>query len=111
MSWNDNIPVFMSSRGGEVVLINIVALPCLCVDVFDGTDELCAGGEALNFADGKKQHLGWSEYEYVINDGEEEIWWTRYDANGKVTERYQVTSAFVFSGRPEVDILSDYYPE
>jgi len=40
----------MSSRGGEVVLINIVALPCLCVDVFDGTDELRAGGEALNFA-------------------------------------------------------------
>lgn len=40
----------MSSRGGEVVLINIVALPCLCVDVFDGTDELRSGGEALNFA-------------------------------------------------------------
>ena len=31
-------------------MINIVALPCLCVDVFDGTDELRAGGEALNFA-------------------------------------------------------------
>jgi len=31
-------------------LINLVALPCLCVDVFDGTDELRAGGEALNFA-------------------------------------------------------------
>ena len=30
--------------------INLVALPCLCVDVFDGTDELRAGGEALNFA-------------------------------------------------------------
>ena len=31
-------------------LINIVALPCLCVDVFDGTNEMHAGGEALNFA-------------------------------------------------------------
>ena len=31
-------------------MINLVALPCLCVDVFDGTDELYAGGEALNFA-------------------------------------------------------------
>ena len=31
-------------------MINLVALPCLCVDVFDGTDELRAGGEALNFA-------------------------------------------------------------
>ena len=24
-------------------MINLVALPCLCVDVFDGTDELRAG--------------------------------------------------------------------
>ena len=31
-------------------MINLVALPCLCVDVFDGTNELRAGGEALNFA-------------------------------------------------------------
>ena len=31
-------------------MINIVALPCLCVDVFDGTNEMHAGGEALNFA-------------------------------------------------------------
>ena len=31
-------------------MITLVALPCLCVDVFDGTDELYAGGEALNFA-------------------------------------------------------------
>ena len=31
-------------------MINLVALPCLCVDVFDGTDEFRAGGEALNFA-------------------------------------------------------------
>ena len=31
-------------------MINLVALPCLCADVFDGTDELRAGGEALNFA-------------------------------------------------------------
>ena len=31
-------------------MMNLVALPCLCVDVFDGTDELYAGGEALNFA-------------------------------------------------------------
>ena len=30
--------------------INLVALPCLCVDVFDGTDEIRPGGEALNFA-------------------------------------------------------------
>ena len=28
----------------------IGALPCLCVDVFDGTDELYAGGEALNLS-------------------------------------------------------------
>ena len=31
-------------------MINLVALPCLCVDVFDGTDELYAGGEASFFA-------------------------------------------------------------
>ena len=31
-------------------MINLVALPCLCVDVFDGTNEMHAGGEALNFA-------------------------------------------------------------
>lgn len=30
--------------------IKLVALPCLCVDVFDGTDEIRPGGEALNFA-------------------------------------------------------------
>ena len=30
--------------------IQFVALPCLCVDVFDGTDEIRPGGEALNFA-------------------------------------------------------------
>ena len=30
--------------------LNLVALPCLCVDVFDGTNEMRAGGEALNFA-------------------------------------------------------------
>ncbi len=30
--------------------INLVALPCLCVDVFDGTDIIRPGGEALNFA-------------------------------------------------------------
>lgn len=28
----------------------MIALPCLCVDVFDGTDEIRPGGEALNFA-------------------------------------------------------------
>ena len=31
-------------------MIRLVALPCLCVDVFDGTNEMRAGGEALNFA-------------------------------------------------------------
>lgn len=31
-------------------IIKIVALPCLCVDIFDGTDEIRPGGEALNFA-------------------------------------------------------------
>ena len=31
-------------------MIKLVALPCLCVDVFDGTNEMRAGGEALNFA-------------------------------------------------------------
>ena len=30
--------------------IKLVALPCLCVDVFDGTNEIRPGGEALNFA-------------------------------------------------------------
>ena len=30
--------------------IKLVALPCLCVDVFVGTDEIRPGGEALNFA-------------------------------------------------------------
>lgn len=37
---------------GGIVLDNIklVALPCLCADVFFGTDEIRAGGEALNFA-------------------------------------------------------------
>lgn len=29
--------------------IKIVALPCLCVDVFDGTEEIRPGGEELNF--------------------------------------------------------------
>ena len=28
----------------------MVALPCLCVDVFDGTEEIRPGGEELNFA-------------------------------------------------------------
>ena len=31
-------------------MMKLVALPCLCVDVFDGTNEMRAGGEALNFA-------------------------------------------------------------
>lgn len=31
-------------------MINLVALPCLCVDVFDSTNEMRPGGEALNFA-------------------------------------------------------------
>lgn len=30
--------------------LNLVALPCLCVDVFDKTEIIRAGGEALNFA-------------------------------------------------------------
>lgn len=30
--------------------MNITALPCLCVDVFVGTDEIKPGGEELNFA-------------------------------------------------------------
>ncbi len=30
--------------------IKLTALPCLCADVFDGTDIIRAGGEALNFA-------------------------------------------------------------
>ena len=30
--------------------MRITALPCLCVDVFDGTDEIRPGGEELNFA-------------------------------------------------------------
>lgn len=30
--------------------LNLVALPCICVDVFDGTDIIRPGGEALNFA-------------------------------------------------------------
>lgn len=31
-------------------MIKLTALPCLCVDVFDGTEEIRPGGEALNFA-------------------------------------------------------------
>lgn len=30
--------------------VNLVALPCLCADVFDGTDVVRPGGEALNFS-------------------------------------------------------------
>ncbi len=30
--------------------INLAALPCICADVFDGTDIIRPGGEALNFA-------------------------------------------------------------
>lgn len=30
--------------------MRITALPCLCVDVFDGTNEIRPGGEELNFA-------------------------------------------------------------
>ena len=30
--------------------IKLVCLPCLCVDVFDGTNEIRPGGEALNFS-------------------------------------------------------------
>ena len=30
--------------------LDLVALPCLCVDVFDKTEIVRAGGEALNFA-------------------------------------------------------------
>ncbi|MBE5805024.1 MAG: carbohydrate kinase family protein [Clostridiales bacterium] len=30
--------------------MKLTALPCLCADVFDGTDEIRPGGEALNFA-------------------------------------------------------------
>ena len=30
--------------------IKLVALPCICADVFDGTDIIRPGGEALNFA-------------------------------------------------------------
>lgn len=30
--------------------INLIALPCICADVFDGTDIIRPGGEALNFA-------------------------------------------------------------
>lgn len=30
--------------------LKLVALPCLCADVFDGTNEIRPGGEALNFA-------------------------------------------------------------
>lgn len=34
----------------EMINLKLVALPCLCVDVFDGTNEIRPGGEALNFA-------------------------------------------------------------
>ena len=30
--------------------IKLTALPCICADVFDGTDIIRPGGEALNFA-------------------------------------------------------------
>lgn len=31
-------------------MMKVTAMTCLCVDVFDGTDEIRSGGEALNFA-------------------------------------------------------------
>ncbi len=34
----------------EMKKINLIALPCICADVFDGTDIIRPGGEALNFA-------------------------------------------------------------
>lgn len=34
----------------EVNMKNLVALPCICVDIFDGTTVIRPGGEALNFA-------------------------------------------------------------
>ncbi len=30
--------------------MKLTALPCLCADVFDGTEEIRTGGEAMNFA-------------------------------------------------------------
>lgn len=30
--------------------MKVTAMTCLCVDVFDGTEEIRPGGEALNFA-------------------------------------------------------------
>lgn len=40
----------MTKIQGNEWKIKLVALPCLCVDVFYGTDEIRPGGEALNFA-------------------------------------------------------------
>lgn len=38
--------------------IKLVALPCICADVFDGTDIVRPGGEALNFAAHAAQFTG-----------------------------------------------------
>lgn len=46
-------------------MINLVALPCLCVDVFDGTDELYAGGEAL-ILQSMHQNLRSSMFQYWV---------------------------------------------
>ena len=37
-------------RGCRMKRIKLTALPCICADVFDGTDIIRPGGEALNFA-------------------------------------------------------------
>ena len=36
--------------------IKLTALPCICADVFYGTEIIRPGGEALNFAAVRQQH-------------------------------------------------------
>lgn len=38
--------------------MNIIAMTCMCVDVFDASGELRPGGEALNFAAVASKILG-----------------------------------------------------
>ena len=68
--------------------IKLTALPCLCVDVFDGTDIIRPGGEALNFAVHASRFkninvtllgiVGNDKYAEVIMDSISERWSVTY---------------------------------
>ena len=45
---DENMEYFPKQKGW--INVNIIAMTCMCVDVFDDTGEIRPGGEALNFA-------------------------------------------------------------